>query len=464
MVRLALFVGLIAACGKGDKTAETDRPPSPTPAAAEACAGKGETKGPITWFEDDWAGAVACAKQRNVPIVLDLWAPWCHTCIAMQTTVFMDPSFAAKKDGFVFAALDADREINAAPIGKYATTAMPTFYVIGPDESVLARFVGAATLKEFHAFIDAGARAAKGGMALADARLNAAERALAIKDFTTAEPELTAALAAAQPGWPRRAEAVAALQSTYRKLGNALACVKLSDANLDQVGKSAIATNFYATAIECVGDLAKDPPAGADPAQAKSVQDRSIAALAGVCGDPKSELSVDDLAEALGYLRDAQEASGKTDDAKATAEKLRTTLDEAWGKAPTPFARMTYIWPRAEVYVWLKRGLDLALDYEKLSSELPAEYDPPARLGWIYLKSGKPTEAATWTDKALKLVYGPRKGRLLNQRAEIAAAAGDKATEKQMRVEAVKLWESLPAGQQNPDQLAKAKAALAALE
>jgi tetratricopeptide (TPR) repeat protein len=125
---------------------------------------------------------------------------------------------------------------------------------------------------------------------------------------------------------------------------------------------------------------------------------------------------------------------------------------------------MTYIWPRAEVYVWLKRGLDLALDYEKLSSELPAEYDPPARLGWIYLKSGKPTEAATWTDKALKLVYGPRKGRLLNQRAEIAAAAGDKATEKQMRVEAVKLWESLPAGQQNPDQLAKAKAALAALE
>lgn len=463
MVRFALFVGLIAACGKGDKP-DKQPPAAPAPAVAEACAGKGETKGPITWFEDDWAGAVACAKQRNVPIVLDLWAPWCHTCIAMQTTVFMDPSFATKKDSFVFAALDADREVNAGPVGTYATTAMPTFYVIGPDEAVLARFVGAATLKEFHAFIDAGARAAKGGMAVADARLNAAERALAIRDFATAEPELTAALAAAQPGWPRRAEAVAALQSTYRKLGKQHDCVKLSDANLDQVGKSAIATNFYATAIECVGDLAKDPPADADPAVAKSVQDRAIAALAGVCGDPKSELSVDDLAEALGYLRDAQEASGKTDDAKATAEKLRTTLDTAWTNAPTAFARMTYIWPRAEVYVWLKRGLDLVADYEKLSAELPSEYDPPARLGWIYWKSGKLPEAATWTDKALKLVYGPRKGRLLNQRAEIAAATGDKATEKQTRAEAVKLWESLPPGQQNPDQLAKAKAALAALE
>jgi tetratricopeptide (TPR) repeat protein len=225
-----------------------------------------------------------------------------------------------------------------------------------------------------------------------------------------------------------------------------------------------MATNFWATAIECAGELAKAPPAGADPAQAKSVQERAVKSLAAVLDDPQATLSVDDRAEALGYLRDAQDAFGKTDDAKATAEKLRTLLDDGWAKAPDGFHRLTYLWPRAEAYAWLQRPLDLVPDIEKLATELPAEYEPPARLGWLYLKAKKYDEAARWTDTALRLVYGPRKGRVLNQRAEIAAAAGDKATEKAMREQAVKLWETLPPGQQNPDQLAKAKDALAKLQ
>ncbi len=450
---------LAAACGR-DKAADH----KDTNQAPAACAGKVEPKGPITWFEDDWDGAVACAKARKVPIVLDLWAPWCHTCISMQTTVFMDASFKAKADKFVWVALDADREINARAVGKYATSAMPTFYVIAPDEEVLARFVGAATLQQFHDFIDAGARATAGGGASADMKLRAAESALAKRDLETAERELTAALASAPPSWPRRAEAVASLQLTKKKRGDHAGCVDLSDAELDNVGATAIATNFWSTAIECVGELAKAAPAGGDPAKAKSVQDRAIANLAKVVDDANAPLSIDDRAEALSYLRDAQDAHGQKDAAKATAEKLRTLLDDAWTKAPTPFARMTYIWPRAEVYAWLERPLDVVAEYEKLAAELPKEYDPPARLGWLYLKAGKYAEAATWTDKALGLVYGPRKARLFNQRAEIAKAAGDVTTERAMREQAVKLWESLPPGQQNPDQLAKAKAALDAMK
>src|SRR5262245_9114354 len=117
MLRFAFVAAaLVAACGKGDGKADKQKAATPV---ADAC-GKTEQKGPLRWFEDDWAGAVACAKQRNVPIVLDLWAPWCHTCISMQTTVFMDPSFKDKADKFVYVALDTDRESNAAPVGKYA--------------------------------------------------------------------------------------------------------------------------------------------------------------------------------------------------------------------------------------------------------------------------------------------------------------------------------------------------------
>jgi len=61
------------------------------------------------------------------------------------------------------------------------------------------------------------------------------------------------------------------------------------------------------------------------------------------------------------------------------------------------------------------------------------------------------------------MVYGPRKGRVLSLRADIAAAAKDPA-ERGFREQAVKLFESLPASQQNPDALAAAKAALAAMD
>ena len=119
---------------------------------------------------------------------------------------------------------------------------------------------------------------------------------------------------------------------------------------------------------------------------------------------------------------------------------------------------------RGGFYAWLKRPLDLVPDVEKLAKQLPEEYEPPARLGWLYLKGGKLAEAATSTERALGLVYGPRKGRVLAQRAEIAKAAGDKATERSYREQAVKLWESLPPGQQNPDNLDAAKKALAAVD
>jgi hypothetical protein len=52
---------------------------------------------------------------------------------------------------------------------------------------------------------------------------------------------------------------------------------------------------------------------------------------------------------------------------------------------------------------------------------------------------------------------------VLTQRADIAAAAGDKALEKKLRVDAVKLYESLPPGQQSPQALAQAKQALASV-
>ncbi|HEY5922295.1 MAG TPA: thioredoxin family protein [Kofleriaceae bacterium] len=456
MTRLALLACVVGLGCKSDKPG--DKAAAKQPPVASPCA-KAETKGPIAWIEDDYPAALACARERKVPLVLDLWAPWCHTCLAMQTTVFMDPSFTNAK--FVFASLDADREVNAAAIGKFAASAMPTFYVIGNDEAVLARFIGAADTKQFLAFLASGAAAASGGGAVADARYLGGQRALAQRDLTTADEEFTAALAAMPESWPRRDELLNALIMVKGKRNDVVGCFDIADKYMDAAGNNALATNFISYADGCVAKADKKPELAA---RAKAIRDKGIAHLQAILADKSAPLSVDDRAEALGYLRDALDGAGKPDEAKQIAEQLRVLLDDAMAKAPTPLEKMTHLWLRAEVYAYLKRPLDIVADYEALAKQLPKEYDPPARLGWLYLKGGKLDEAAKWTEHALTLVYGPRKARVIAQRAEIAKAAGDKATERSYREQAVKQWESLPAGQQNPDALATAKAALAAVD
>ncbi len=148
----------------------------PAPARSITCS-KSKPEGPLAWIADYFPAALACAQQSKVPVVVDLWAPWFHTCLSMQSTVFRDPSFAADHDKFVFASLDTDRESNAAALSKLSISAWPTFYVLGSDENVLARFVGAASVDQFHAFLDAGARAVAGGIAAADAHVCSAPTA-----------------------------------------------------------------------------------------------------------------------------------------------------------------------------------------------------------------------------------------------------------------------------------------------
>jgi thiol-disulfide isomerase/thioredoxin len=464
-MRAALVVVvLLGACSK-DKPKPTSEPPAPkttevkpTEAKTDPCA-KAVKEGAMAWIADDYSSAVACAKAKKVPVVLDEWAPWCHTCLSMQSTVFTDASFGKDADKFVFASIDTEREGNATIVAKFPLSAWPTFYVINAaDDAVLARFVGSASVDQFHAFLDAGAKAQAGGAAGADARLLGAERATATKDLKAAEEELVAALAAAPPDWVRKPDTLVSLIRTREKRGDFTGCLATADKYMDDTGNTASASDFLVYAMACADKRDKD-----EAPRVKALRERAVARWQKLLADDKAPLSVDDRSDAMASTRETLEALGKKDEAKAMAEKQLKLLDDAAAKAPDAKAAATYNPHRAEVYAYLGRPLDLVPALEKSAKDLPGYYEPRIRLAWVLMKGGKLADAAKWADEALSLVYGPRKARVLSIRAEIANKAKD-PNEAKYRAELVKVLEALPADQAQPEALEAAKKQLAAVE
>src|SRR4249919_131893 len=126
-IALALAVSLalpLAACQKAAT-------PAPAPAAVTATDVVAPPKAVFAHVEDFDAG-MAKAKAEGKAVLVDAWAPWCHTCLSMQNYVLNDPSLASLGERVVLVELDTDKPENAAFQEKYAIKVWPTFFVIDP--------------------------------------------------------------------------------------------------------------------------------------------------------------------------------------------------------------------------------------------------------------------------------------------------------------------------------------------
>ncbi len=429
--------------------------------AGGACA-PGEARGALTWIEDDLAGAEACAKQRGVPVVVDLWAPWCHTCRSMSQYVLSDPAFAPFADRFVFAGIDTDKPANAAVTAALPQSVWPTYFVISPDDGAIeSRFEGAATIAQWKEFLAAGETAyasASLGPNTPIAYVRDGDRAMVAHDYAAADRAYGAALAAAPRGWPRRADVLVSQIGARWKANDTAGCLDLGLRGLDDTGRSSSVTDFLTWALRCADAREKD-----EPARVAEMRTRAAARLLEITNDPHAPLSVDDRSDALANLRELDDQLGDHAAALAAAEKQRVLLDDAFARAPSPAAAATFDYQRADVYVYLGRGADVVGDLEASIAALPDDYDPPYRLAGVLLSLHRLDEATRYIDRAASLSYGPRKGRVLALAADIANAKGDRARERALRQQIVDLYASLPAGQVSADTIAKAKQRLDAL-
>lgn len=463
---MALSIACAGACSKkrdqdsGDKSEQT--PASAARAAPDPCA-KAVPKHGQLWIEDDYPAALACARKLDKPLFLDLWAPWCHTCISMQEYIFPDAGLAAMKDRFVWAALDTDKEVNAALQEKFPPEVWPTFYVVDPrDEAVHGRYLGAAPVTQLRDFLvqsESSYAAARAGSLPADSPVRLlveADRANVRDDLDKATEGYRAALARAPADWPLRAATLVSLAAVMGRNQDWEGCAELAESAMDQTGKGANATDFVYRVNQCADFL--------EPERARSVRERAATRLAALIDDPTAQLSIDDLSDAMANLRTVYLALDRKPEADALAERQRALLDKAAADAPNPWVAMTYNWPRCEVYVYLGRGLELVPVLEKSIADLPNEYDPPYRLAWIYLQSGQPEKAIEPAQRALSLIYGPRKARALTMLADIYKALDDRDNERKTRAQVVELFASLPPGQFDEAKLQAAKDALAAMD
>jgi tetratricopeptide (TPR) repeat protein len=420
----------------------------------------------IPWISDDYAAALYRARAEKKPIFIDMWAPWCHTCLSMKQEVMIDASLAPFLDRFIWLEIDTDRPVNAKLLTRLHVDIWPTFYVVSPEgESVQARHLGAASIAQLREMLAQGeaghqdamakARALPDGSPLALVR--AGDRAAAVGEMGDAANAYGKALAAAPGDWPRTADVLVKQIAALYRAGDLVRCAELGakESKRAGLGMTASVTDFASYADACADELDEEP--------AKQLRQQLSEAVSAVALAPNSALSIDDKSDALVRLRELAEKLGDQEKARAMAVRQRELLDRAVAAAKTPLGRMTHVWPRAEVYVYLGEADKLIPDLKQLEADLPKEYDPPFRLAWVSLQAGRLDEAQAAAERAMGKVYGPRKGRALSLVADIQKARGDVAAERAARKVVVDFYRSLPPGHRNEKALADARKALAAV-
>jgi tetratricopeptide (TPR) repeat protein len=450
--RAAALVLLVAACQRDPRDpreAPAKAPPAPAPATAKAptapTAPVLAERGPLTWIHDDYPAAEAKARAAGLPIFVDDWAAWCHTCISMQETVLRDPALAPFADRFVWLALDTEKTSNAAIVARYPPEAWPTFFVLSPDGTLQSRHVGAASIVQLREMLLAGERGhletkvagneVAAGDPMLDVRLG--DRAAAAGDNAAAAAAFARALAAAPADWPRAPEVMTRMAVALNRAGDQAACGALwKQRDRLKPGATASAADFAAIVSECLE--------AAPPAERRAGRVALLEMVDDVLAAPHAALSADDRSDALRIQREMARSTGDEAAARRYAEAQREVLDAAVAAAPSAWMASTYNLGLLELYVYLGRGAEIVPLIEKNVAALPTEYDPPYRLASLLLELGRFDEGIAAAKKSLELVDGPRRGIVLRKLAALYHGKGDHVAELEAKEDALAALLALP--------------------
>lgn len=313
------------------------------------------------------------------------------------------------------------------------------------EERPALKWLGGLGVADLERLLDDGARAVRARrLRPADAALVRADRVNGEGRPAEAAPLYREALARGGPGWAGRGRAVDALLLALTEAEDWQGCAREGEAQLPPLPRGASFANGAALALSCALSAPDDAPwrpAALDRLEALAREGLSApGALA------------DDVAGLHEELVQAREARGDRAGAREAARRWWRWLEERSARAATPEERASF--DSARVSAALALG-DPALAVPALRAAeraLPADYDPPARLAFVYRELGRQPEALAEAKRALERAYGPRKLRVYELETSILARLGDRAGEEAALAEALAYGEALPDAQRGPGE------------
>lgn len=400
-------------------------------AAAPAAHGPGPDE-----LADDYPAALARARERNVPLFVDVWAPWCPSCRFMRAFVLRDPALAELTRRVVRLEVNTELPANAAFVEQFPIDAWPSLLIIDPaEEKVALRWVGAATVAEVQRLVDQGVGALRKVRAgRADQALARAGGLLAARQYSEAGRAFSAALAAGGPAWPHRAAAAEQRVQALSFAGDATACARGAREALPLLAAGPRA-RASAMGLSCAASI-EDPAARRAALGELEPAGRRALKAKGLLADDRSGLH-----EALVYAR---EALGDGAGARAEAGRWLAFLEGEAARAPDPLARSAFDAPRSAAATRFgdpARALPALLDSVR---DLPGEFAPRSSLAGLYLALDRPADALEASGQALALAEGPRRVRVLVIRAQAQTALGQADEARATLEEAVRLGEAYP--------------------
>jgi tetratricopeptide (TPR) repeat protein len=408
----------------------------------------------LPFVADDYPAALAQARREHKPLFVDFWATWCHTCLSMKRTVMEDPGLQPVADAMVWASIETEADKNKPVIDRFPLDVWPTFLIINPDdESVLGRWLGAASVNDFRSFVQGGVAAYRKGApkspAAAAQRLG--DEARLKGKLQESSAAYAQALALTRPDDPARPERLALYINALRKLHtleSVRACVQLALAELNNTGDTAITTDFLSYASSCASELPKDR------VEVERLRAASISRLSVLLAKPDAPLSVDDRSDAYANLIELLDQAKTHGDAVKFARKRAEMLEQAAAKAPDATAASTWDPHRTDTYLYLGEPQKAEAMLAQREKQMPGDYNAPARLARVLLEEGKFREAEAAVDRALaEIPRGNRCVSILGLKGRILAAQG-KPVDSVLR-EQLEVMRGLPQTQRNAQAEAK---------
>jgi len=372
----------------------------------------------LAMVEDDVPAALAAARARNVPVLVEVWAAWCHTCLSMRAFVLPDPAIAALSERVVFAAVDSENEKNTAFLERYRVGVWPSLFVLEPrDGAVLALWEGSASVEELRAFVleSADARGATRDPALAELRRGV--QAQVAGRCTDAVGFYSRSLARGGASWARRGEAVKGLIFCQRRLKQWDACVATGIAEVGSLAGTSAPADVAGTLLDCAGSLKSGP-------ERTRAEELAVARLRALVDAPPRGASSDDRADTLAILAGALRARGAEAEANALLAAQLGLLEAAAAAAPSPEAAATFDYARMNAYLAAGQGDRAVSMLTERKRQMPDSYEPYARLSQVLVALRRYREAETEIEAALARVKGPRRARYLQLQADIKQALG----------------------------------------